>query len=866
MGFLVWKKLKRLLNLYRMKNKFFLILFLNILSSICFSQGSESFSNIPASSGSYAAQNWTGDNALPWSASDARTDQVITGRAITLRVGSVICNNIPNGIASLTFKHQQFFTGTGPILQVYINSLLIGTVNPTTTAATATFSNINITGNFNLEIRQVTSSLRVAIDDIVWTGNNNNPPCQEPASQPSGLSLTSTLTSVSGSFTFATPPPNAYLVVRSTSSTLSASPVDGISYANGQALGGGTVVVATSSNSFTDINLGPSTPYYYFVFSLNDQDCTAGANYLQTTPLIANTVTQNIPACVTPATRPTALVLTAANNFIGGSFTAATSANRYLVVINTSNSLGSIPANGTEYAPGDNIGSGTVVSYSTSTSFTATNLTVNSTYYFFIFAANADCTGEPLYNTTPLSGSTTTTNTSSGIPTGFYDAAAGLTCQPLKTALKIISSNNFNSLSYTPGLWIAYQYTDIKANTPSYIWDIYTDDNNTAVPETYNFIYTTNQCGGTTGGEGSCYNREHTTPQSWFNNASPMVSDVMHILPTDSYVNGKRGNFPYGEVTNATYTSIDNQSKLGSGNNFGYTSTVFEPINAFKGDLARINLYMATRYEDEIISQNWASNTEAAVAYLSTTDQPVAASRRLQIFDNWYLQTMFKWLNQDPVSQKEIDRNNAIYYQTGQNNRNPFVDHPEYAALIWQCTGVVPVTITDFIGAKQKETVLLKWYATYETNFKKFEIERSSDAIKFTKTGEITGGNLANYSFEDKGLPASNILYYRLKMIDIDGSYRYSTSIAIRLNNRFSNAFIYPNPTKDLLHIKLLDAIANNTNLIITDLTGRLIQHQQLLKGQNSIDLNVQSMESGRYLIHLNDQKSVINQSFVIIK
>jgi endonuclease I len=836
----------------------------SFIALISFSQGTESFTNIPAASSAYAAQNWTGDNTLPWSATDARTDQTITGRAIMIRVGSVICNNIPNGITSLSFNHQQFFGGTNPVLQVYINNVLIGTVNPTITLATATFNNINVTGSFNLEIRQVTTGLRIAIDDVTWTGNNNNPPCVEPTSQPTGLSFSATPTTITGSFTAAADNPNAYLIVRSLSDVLSADPVDGTAYSNGQSLGGGVVVGTTSIPSFTDINLTPLTLYYYFIFPLNDQDCTGGANYFQSGMVTDNASTLPLPACATPAA-PSNLTLTAANNFIGGSFTAAAGANRYLTIISTNATLSAIPVNGTAYSIGQSFGGGTVVSFGASTTFTATNLTVNTIFYLYVFAANAECTGEPFYNTTALTGTTSTTNTSTGIPVGFYNAATAQTCQPLKTTLKTISSANYTVLSYTPGLWTAYQYTDLKPST-NLIWDIYTDDNNPAVPETYNFTFSTNQCGGASGPEGFCYNREHTTPQSWFNNLSPMVSDVQHILPTDYYVNGKRSNFPYGEVTNATYTSIDNQSKLGTGNNFGYTGTVFEPINAFKGDLARINFYMATRYEDQIISQNWSGNAEAAVAYLSTADQPDPALRRLQIFDSWYLQTMFKWMNQDPVSQKEIDRNNAIYYQSGQGNRNPFIDHPEYVALIWQCTGVLPVTITDFVGIKQKESVLLKWYATYETNFKWYEIERSIDAVKYNKVGEILGKNLANYSFTDNNLPTGSIAYYRLKMMDIDGTSHYSKTVAVKLNNNFSNALVYPNPTMGLLNIKLTKALATNTSLTITDITGRIVKQQNLIKGQLSIDLNVQSLTTGRYFIKINDRQTVINQSFVKVK
>lgn len=845
-----------------MLKNFTLLFTLLFVSLFTFGQ-SESFTNIPPSASAYATQAWTGDNGLAWSATDARTDQTINGRAITIRNGAVTCNTIPGGISSLTFTHQQKFTLSGSVLEVYINGNLVGTANPTTTAANTTISSLNVSGNFDLEIRQVTSGLRIAIDDVTWTAFNNNPPCTEPTAQPTGLILNSTPTTITGNFTAASPAADEYLVVRSTSSTLSATPADGTAYAAGQSLGGGTVVGVYSGTNFTDVNLTAATLYYYFVFALNSEDCTGGPNYLTPAPLSGSTTTQPLAACITPGA-PSSLSLTPANSFISGTFTAAANANRYLVVISTSATLGTTPANGTTYTQGQAFGSGTVVSFNAGTSFTATGLNPNTQYYLFVFAAATECTGQPFYNTTSLNGNTTTTNTSTGIPAGYYTPADGLTCQPLKTALKTIISSGYNNIGYD-GLWTAYQYTDLKPST-NLIWDIYTDDNNPAVPETFNFVFGTDQCGNYSG-EGSCYNREHTTPKSWFNDASPMYSDIMQLLPTDGYVNNARGNFPYGEVTNANYTSIDNQSKRGTGNNFGYTGTVFQPFAAFRGDVARISLYMATRYEDQIISQNWAGNAEAAPAMLTAGEEGFdAARRRLQVYNTWYLRTMFKWMSEDPVSQKEIDRNNAIYYQSGQQNRNPFVDRPEYAALIWECTGILPVTITDFVAQKQNESVLLKWYATMETNFKTYEIERSLDANGYYKIGEVAGQNLANYSFIDNTLPNASIVYYRLKMIDIDGTFSYSKTLPVRLNNNFTNALVYPNPTTGPLNIRLTEAVKTNANLVVTDVTGRVVKQQLVNKGVFSINLEVNKLPAGRYFISINDQQNVIRQSFVVIR
>lgn len=459
------------------------------------------------------------------------------------------------------------------------------------------------------------------------------------------------------------------------------------------------------------------------------------------------------------------------------------------------------------------------------------------------------------------------------IPAGYYTSATGLTCQPLKTALKNITNTGAVSLSYTPGVWNAYQYTDIKPGTGNVIWDIYTDDNNPSTPETYTFIYGPvsgggNQCGNYAA-EGDCYNREHTTPQSWFGSAPPMNTDVHMLLPTDGYINGRHNNFPYANVTSATYTSIDNQSKLGTGSslNYGYTGTVFQPIAPFRGDIARIALYMATRYEDQMISQDWAgTSTEANASMLSSTDEPIAAMRRLQIYDDWQIRVFFDWILADPVSQKEIDRNNAIYYQSGQANRNPFVDHPEYAAQIWQCTGLVPVTIISFNATKNNNNVLLQWEATQETGFKLYEVERSTDGIHYMKIGEVSGANLARYHFTDERLPAASVVYYRLKMIDIDGKFHYSTTAIARINNNISNILVYPNPAAEGLRIKLTEKLTETSQLVITDAFGRKVQTAQIDANEVNISADVKLLAAGRYFVRISNSSQVINGSFTVVR
>jgi endonuclease I len=283
------------------------------------------------------------------------------------------------------------------------------------------------------------------------------------------------------------------------------------------------------------------------------------------------------------------------------------------------------------------------------------------------------------------------------IPTGvntYFNSIGNIRGAALKTALYNKISVGTTSVSYTPGVWNAYATTDVQPNGK--VWDIYSTRLDQASP--YEYTMGSDQCG-TYSTEGDCYNREHSFPQSWFNSASPMVTELNHVFASDGKVNGLRSNFPYGYVTNATNTSLYG-GKLGtSANNFGYTGVVFEPIDEYKGDLARGYFFMATRYENLIAS--WTSNAGA-------TD--ILAGNNYPVFLPWQLSVLLSWHNLDPVSDKEIKRNNAI--AAIQGNRNPFIDSPQYAQRIWG--GAIhnepTITSTDFSYTNNGiNTANLKW-------------------------------------------------------------------------------------------------------------------------------------------------------------
>ncbi len=284
------------------------------------------------------------------------------------------------------------------------------------------------------------------------------------------------------------------------------------------------------------------------------------------------------------------------------------------------------------------------------------------------------------------------------IPTNYYSSATG-TGYALKTQLKKIINNVNDGLSpeyihidkgygsgtsqTNNGLWSAYGTTDrdngIGYENDNTIVDIYSE-NPTGV-DPYNYLFNSSQCGNV-GNEGTCYNREHLIPQSYFGGSNPpapyaiMRNDVQHVYPTDGKVNGQRSDWAFGKVGTASWTSL-NGSKLGSALNSGYSAgfsgTVFEPIDAFKGDIARVFLYFATRYEDEM--------DDLYTTYTGVDTRVMFDGSINRVFNPTFLNILLTWHELDPVSTKEVTRNNAAFVH--QSNRNPFIDHPEYVAMIW---------------------------------------------------------------------------------------------------------------------------------------------------------------------------------------
>lgn len=252
-----------------------------------------------------------------------------------------------------------------------------------------------------------------------------------------------------------------------------------------------------------------------------------------------------------------------------------------------------------------------------------------------------------LKNTLLLIASVITLTTSATVPVGYYNSIDGKRGQELKTAVHQLLKNH-TVMTYS-SLWYHFQSTDCRFENSNQVWDMYSN--------------ITRYFRGSSAVSGM--NREHSFPKSWWGGTQvDAYTDLNHLYPSDADANMAKNNYPLGEVSTASFNNGCTKvgtPKTGQG---GGSSTVFEPDDEYKGDFARTYFYMATCYQD----YTWK------YTYMVTNSS-------WQTLNQWSINLLLKWSREDPVSDKEVARNDAVYKI--QNNRNPFIDNPLLAEYIW---------------------------------------------------------------------------------------------------------------------------------------------------------------------------------------
>ena len=279
----------------------------------------------------------------------------------------------------------------------------------------------------------------------------------------------------------------------------------------------------------------------------------------------------------------------------------------------------------------------------------------------------------------------------------YYESIDGTSGKELMDAIQRVAKQGYRADDFRyDSVWLAFKHTDLRSD--GYIWEIYSD---------CDFVYEKDRTSNTTQtGECKGYNREHAMCQSWFGTTSlagqemssskknSPGSDIFHIYPASYGMNSRRGNRPYGEVLTAANVS-GNGTKYGTPvqtisvtnsvagayveGSITLSTNVLEPADEYKGDIARSYFGTMVKWAGE---WTFNRNENGRVIFDATIDADTHyASENNYGLTPYGLALLLKWHRQDPVSQKEVDRNNGI--QLTQGNRNPFIDYPYLAEYIW---------------------------------------------------------------------------------------------------------------------------------------------------------------------------------------
>jgi hypothetical protein len=332
------------------------------------------------------------------------------------------------------------------------------------------------------------------------------------------------------------------------------------------------------------------------------------------------------------------------------------------------------------------------------------------------------------------------------------------------------------------------------------------------------------------------------------------------MYPTDGYVNNRRSNYPFGVVGSATWTST-NGSKVGTNTYPGYSSTVFEPIDAYKGDLARSMMYMSVRYytEDSGFGSSGATNKSNLLP--------------------WYANMLYAWHLKDTVSTKEINRNNAIF--TFQKNRNPFIDHPEFAAEIWQTdlkpqiVKIIPGINTLFIDFSRyidsTVAVTVENFACDKGGGNPVSVEWgvgndvSKLLLNFTT---LSGGTL--YSMQLRNLKSINGILMNDTVITFTAEGP-ATGIDDLSGDgmQYNLSQNYPNPFNPSTVIKYHLAADDHVTLKIYDVIGNEVAtlvDDEMSAGAHSVEFNAEHLSSGVYFYQLRSGEFMDMKKLSLIK
>lgn len=429
----------------------------------------------------------------------------------------------------------------------------------------------------------------------------------------------------------------------------------------------------------------------------------------------------------------------------------------------------------------------------------------------------------------------------------YYDTTENLEEESLKQALKVITGQGYRSLGYSAPFPAP---SPCARDTMFMIIDNQATNGQGAAQNTIECVYTGRQIVGYVD-RVQCqniadpyynFNTEHTFPQSLFSSMEPMRSDMFHLFPTDESANNKRSNYPFGVVTNPTWSV--------GGSKFDQNTNTFEPRDLHKGDVARAMFYFVTRY------QNYSS-------YLDGQEQ-----------------ILRQWHKTFAPTQAERRRCNDIY--TYQKNRNPFIDYPQFVDRINSISNFSTAPSNN-IFLLPEDTINYGLINGSVPNVYRFWIVNDGNQI-ITVSGLTLNPNNKLTFANNSGVNATiqpgesaaidvelnnatlGIFSGNMNFILNGNSLNTTVQVPIRAyvsvtgvneNEGVTNS-IYPNPVNDEIYFT---KTLNNASFIIFDASGKHLQVNSSFSGNTIVDLS--NYPKGKYFINVTENKITSNYSFI---
>lgn len=852
---------------------------------------------------------------------------------------SVINFNGNDGIALLDASNNiidKFGDGINAADISYVRSTSV-------TAANATYTASEWTNTSLATVQGAASTVPARL------GYQLPPLCVAPAAQPSSLTFSGvTSSSINGSFTGVTA--NGYVVVRSTSNSLSSNPVDAVTYTAGNALGGGTVVSSGASTSFSASGLSSNTTYYFFVFAYNNTGCTGGPKYLTASPLSGSQATP-YPPCAAPGTGATSMVFSSVTSTsMTVSFTAASGVDGYVVVRSTSSSLSTNPTNGTAYVAGSSLGGGTVVSAGTSTSINQTGLSAATTYYFYVFTYNQiNCTGGPAYNTSALTGNRATdpatlswyfgnlhshssysdgnSDDDTKTPADDYAFAKNAMCMDFLG----ISEHNHAGAGMSLSNWAPGISQATAATTSNFValhgqeWGVIGTQGSAGDHAGHVIVYGMDSLVGWEAGNYQVY-----VPKSTYTGTGGLF-DIINRHGNNAFASlAHPDNYDYNDILHISYDiNADNAiaaTAIETGPAFSVDTTYTNPASIgffafYKNMLAKgYHLGPTIDHDNHNMTFGKTAKTRLAIMATSLSEANILdAMRKMRFYAtedcnakiSFNVNTSYPMgsiitkagaptftvttittntvssiklmygvpgSGSSPTQLTSTTSSSLTYTHTALANLATcyyFLDITEsdgtriITSPIWYTrdnSASRPLFITSLFTINEPEKVVLKWTSSNEIAGVNYEVQRSVDGRNFvtigTKQGAGYGLDLSTYAIEDLH-PLKGLSYYRLVNYYADGRVVYSEAKTVN-RGTLQPVYVlaYPNPVGNMLTVKIASNSMEKSRMDILDMAGRVVKAVPVLlnNGEQILQVNVSSLSKGAYVLKVQLAGKVFTQ------